>query len=167
VVRSKLPPDALTPTVTSTQRKLNPAQPATVFRPVQTLVDHVVSPLRFFVLLVSSFAGLAGSGDSRDLRRYLYSVAWQTQEIGIRMALGATAERARFDVFPKTVSRGHDWGCAGCGCVVCRRQEDFICPFFNRGADPRYVRCHDCHADRRGAARRISSGKDALPASSR
>src|SRR5438094_10260876 len=44
VVRSKLPAEVLTAEVIPTLRKLNPAQPATAFRPVQTLVDHAVSP---------------------------------------------------------------------------------------------------------------------------
>ena len=58
VVRTKSPPETLASTVMSTLRQINPGQPATEFRPVQRLVDHVVSPRRFFVLLVGVFAGL-------------------------------------------------------------------------------------------------------------
>jgi len=104
VVRSKLPPDVLTPMVMSTLRKLNPAQPATVFRPVQTLVDHSVSPRRFFVMLVSIFAGLGLILAALGIYGVIsYSVTRQTQEIGIRMALGATAGHVLLGVLSKTL----------------------------------------------------------------
>ena len=104
VVRSKLPPDVLTPMVMSTLRKLNPAQPATVFRPVQTLVDHTVSPRRFFVMLVSIFAGLGLVLAALGIYGVIsYSVTRQTQEIGIRMALGATAGHVLLGVLSKTM----------------------------------------------------------------
>jgi DNA-binding transcriptional LysR family regulator len=41
-----------------TLRAYNPEQPAAKFRPIQSIVDHAVSPRRFFVLLVTIFAGL-------------------------------------------------------------------------------------------------------------
>jgi predicted permease len=104
VVRSKLPPDVLTPMVMSTLRKLNPAQPATVFRPVQTLVDHTVSPRRFFVMLVSIFAGLGLVLAALGIYGVIsYSVTRQTQEIGIRMALGASAGHVLLGVLSKTM----------------------------------------------------------------
>jgi predicted permease len=58
VVRSKLSPDALTAEILPVLRHLNPAQPNSTFRPIQTLVDHSVSPRRFFVVLVAIFAAL-------------------------------------------------------------------------------------------------------------
>jgi predicted permease len=104
VVRSKLPPDVLTSMVMSTLRKLNPAQPATVFRPVQTLVDHTVSPRRFFVMLVSIFAGLGLALAALGIYGVIsYSVTRQTQEIGIRMALGATARHVLLGVLSRTM----------------------------------------------------------------
>jgi predicted permease len=104
VVRSKLPPDLLTPMVMSTLRKLNPAQPATGFRPVETLVDHTVSPRRFFVMLVSIFAGLGLLLAALGIYGVIsYSVTRQTQEIGIRMALGATAGHVLLGVLSKTM----------------------------------------------------------------
>jgi predicted permease len=104
VVRSKLPPDVLTPMVMSTLRKLNPAQPATVFRPVQTLVDHAVSPRRFFAMLVSIFAGLGLVLAALGIYGVIsYSVTRQTQEIGIRMALGATARHVLLGVLSRTM----------------------------------------------------------------
>src|SRR5262249_37659023 len=58
VIRTKLPPQLLGPSVMSTLRMINPQQPKTEFRPIQQLVDHATSPRRFFMMLVSVFAGL-------------------------------------------------------------------------------------------------------------
>ena len=104
VVRSKLPPDVLTPTVMSALRRLNSAQPVATFRPVQTLVDHAVSPRRFFVLLVSIFAALGLLLAALGIYGVIsYSVTRQTQEIGIRIALGATAGRVLIGVLSGTL----------------------------------------------------------------
>jgi ABC-type antimicrobial peptide transport system permease subunit len=70
---------------------MNPGQPATEFKPIQTLVDRATSPRRFFVLLVGTFACLGLLLASLGIYGVIsYSVTPQTQEIGIRMALGAT-----------------------------------------------------------------------------
>jgi predicted permease len=104
VVRSKLPPATLATTVMSTLRQINPGQPATEFKPIQTLVDHATSPRRFFVLLVGIFAGLGLLLASLGIYGVIsYSVTRQTQEIGIRMALGATQSRVLFGVISKTL----------------------------------------------------------------
>ncbi|HEX3436569.1 MAG TPA: ABC transporter permease [Pseudacidobacterium sp.] len=104
VVRSKLPPSALATSVMSTLRQINPGQPATEFRPIQTLVDHATSPRRFFVLLVGIFAGLGLLLASLGIYGVIsYSVTRQTQEIGIRMALGATQARVQLDVIWRTM----------------------------------------------------------------
>jgi len=104
VVRTKLPPDALASSVMNTLRSLNPAQPATEFRPLQQIVDHAVSPRRFFVLLVTSFAVLGLCLASLGIYGVIsYSVTRQTQEIGVRMALGATAHQVQFGVIAKAL----------------------------------------------------------------
>jgi predicted permease len=104
VVRSKLPPTALATTVTRTLREINPGQPATEFKPIQRLVDHATSPRRFFVLLVGIFACLGLLLASLGIYGVIsYSVSRQTQEIGIRMALGATQSRVQLDVIGKTL----------------------------------------------------------------
>ena len=83
---------------------MNPGQPATEFRPIQQLVDHAVSPRRFFVLLVGVFAGLGLLLASLGIYGVIsYSVTQQTQEIGIRMALGATQARVQLRVISKTL----------------------------------------------------------------
>jgi predicted permease len=104
VVRSKLPSTALAASVMRTLREINPGQPATEFKPIQGLVDHATSPRRFFVLLVGIFAGLGLLLASLGIYGVIsYSVARQTQEIGIRMALGATESRVQLDVIRKTL----------------------------------------------------------------
>ena len=104
VVRSKLPPATLATAVMSTLRQISPGQPAAEFKPIQNLVDHATSPRRFFVLLVGIFAGLGLLLASLGIYGVIsYSVTRQTQEIGIRMALGATAARVQAGVIARTL----------------------------------------------------------------
>lgn len=104
VVRSKLPPAAIAASVMTTLRQINPAQPATEFKPIQGLVDRATSPRRFFVWLVGTFACLGLILASLGIYGVVsYSVTRQTQEIGIRMALGATATKVQLDVIWKTL----------------------------------------------------------------
>jgi predicted permease len=104
VVRSKVPPESLASSVMSNLRAINPAQPAVEFRPIQQLVDHVVSPRRFFVLLVGVFAALGLILASLGVYGVIsYSVTQRTQEIGIRMALGASQGRVQLGVIGRTL----------------------------------------------------------------
>ena len=104
VVRSKLPAGTLATSVRRTLRQINPGQPATEFKPIQNLVDHATSPRRFFFLLVSIFGGLGLLLAALGIYGVIsYSVTRETQQIGIRMALGATQERVLFDVMWKTL----------------------------------------------------------------
>jgi predicted permease len=104
VVRTKLPPDVLASSVMATLRSINPAQPASEFRPIQNIVDHSVSPRRFFVSLVGIFAVLGLVLASLGIYGVIsYSVTRQTQEIGIRMALGATVRNVQLRVIAKTL----------------------------------------------------------------
>ena len=104
VVRTQLPPAALASSVMSTLREMNPEQPATEFRSIQQLVDRAVSPRRFFVLLVGTFAVMGLILASLGIYGVIsYSVTRQTQEIGIRMALGATQARVLLGVISGTL----------------------------------------------------------------
>lgn len=104
VVRSALPIETLASSVMSTLRSMNPGQPATQFRPIQQIVDRATSPRRFFAVLVSSFAALGLLLSALGIYGVIsYSVTRQTQEIGIRMALGATAQRVQMDVIARAL----------------------------------------------------------------
>lgn len=99
VVRSRLPLDALQSSVMRTLRSMNPGQPSTTFRPIQDIVDHAISPRRFFVVLVTSFAALGLLLASLGIYGVMsYSVMRRKQEIGIRMALGATGSRVQLGI---------------------------------------------------------------------
>ena len=104
VIRSSLPADALAPTVMSTLRRINPGQASVQLRPLQDFVDHSTSPRRFFAILVALFAGtgllLACLGIYGVIS---YSVTRKTQEIGIRMALGATRRSVLLSVIQRTL----------------------------------------------------------------
>jgi predicted permease len=104
VVRTKQPVSTLTASVLATLRTLNPGQPATEFRTLQDVVDRATSPRRFFAILVGIFAGLGLILASLGIYGVIsYSVTQQTQEIGIRMALGASRERVQASVILRTL----------------------------------------------------------------
>jgi predicted permease len=104
IVRSHVNPNALAASVLTTLRSLNPSQPATAFRPLQSFVDHSVSSRRFLVLLVTLFATLGALLAALGIYGVIsYSVTQKGQEIGVRMALGASMRRVRLEVLAKTM----------------------------------------------------------------
>jgi len=104
VVRSNLSPGTLGTNVLRALRELNPNQAANEFRPVRKIVEHAVSPRRFFMILVASFAGLGLILATLGIYGVIsYSVTRQTSEIGIRMALGASAGRVQRQVLGSTL----------------------------------------------------------------
>jgi predicted permease len=104
VVRTTLPPASLAGSVMGALRELNPKQTAAEFRPITALVSHAVSPRRFFMMLVAAFAMLGMLLAALGIYGVIsYSVTRQTQEIGIRMALGATRGKVQIDVMARTL----------------------------------------------------------------
>jgi ABC-type antimicrobial peptide transport system permease subunit len=104
VIRTMLPPASLAGSVLRTLRDINPNQPAAEFKPIRMLVDHANSPRRFFMLLVVSFATLGLLLAALGIYGVIsYSVTRQTQEIGIRMALGASMGRVQRQVLGGTL----------------------------------------------------------------
>lgn len=113
VVRTSLPTAELASRLREALRPIEPDLPTANLRTLQTLVDRAVSPRRFVVWLLGGFAGFALVLASLGIYAVIsYSVSQRTQEIGIRMALGASAETLRRVILLQTL------GLAGIGMVV-------------------------------------------------
>jgi predicted permease len=104
IVRTALPPDSLAAGIRMALRPIDPNLPVTEFQTMQDLVDKVVSPRRFLVLLLTAFAGFALLLASLGIYALVsYSVNQRTKEIGICMALGASPWRVQRGVLARTL----------------------------------------------------------------
>jgi predicted permease len=113
VVRTVLPPARLATAVRAALRPLDPNLPVNEFQTLQGLVDQAVSPRRFLVMLLIGFAGFALLLASLGIYAVIsYSVSQRAHEIGIRMALGASAGDLQNSILLRTL------GLAGIGLAV-------------------------------------------------
>jgi predicted permease len=104
VIRTKLPLQSLAPSIRAALHEADPALPAGDFQTLGQIVDRAVSPRRFIVLLLGAFAVTALLLASLGIYGVVsYSVNQRTQEIGIRMALGASAASVRWGVITQTL----------------------------------------------------------------
>jgi predicted permease len=104
VVRSTLPTGPLAATLRTALGPIAPNLAGNDFRTLQEIVDRSVSPRRFTVLLLGGFAVFALVLASLGIYALIsYSVSQRTQEIGIRIALGATAREVQMRIVGQTL----------------------------------------------------------------
>jgi predicted permease len=104
VVRTALPPETLATTLRSALKPLDPNLGSSEFRNVQQLVDKATSPRRFVVIALTGFSIFALTLAALGIYAVIsYSVQQRTQEIGIRMALGASARSLQVRIMLQTL----------------------------------------------------------------
>ncbi|MEX2284258.1 MAG: ABC transporter permease [Gemmatimonadota bacterium] len=104
VVRSRLPAASLIGGIRAALRQVDPAMPTGDYHTLDSVVDRAVSPRRFILVVLGTFAGTALLLAALGIYAVLsYSVSQRIPEIGIRMALGESAARVQQRVVGRTL----------------------------------------------------------------
>jgi len=103
VIRTAMAPARVAASVRAALERVDPSLPVAEFRAMEELVDHSLFARRFVVVLVSGFAVAGLLLLALGIYAVIsYSVNQRTQEMGIRMALGATPRDVRSHVLGET-----------------------------------------------------------------